>query len=428
MKPFDKNRQVYIRVMTALCWAHLSIVSCKGTPTDERVASRLALSTSEDGGVIQALFSALSSQAQLMSVSSGDLQGSSVLIPPGALSFDVSISVSATESIANAAQAADLGIASVALAAAGPSVLVAPSTTTELSVPMQLSIPILTTSLALDDDTDNYVVVYKAYALKDGATVQYAGLIPRSDLVIANGYAKFKTTRFGAFQVAKTSVKVESAISQPSTVEIGKVPGYDLVGQWRGCGLKQDDQSAEPKWNYETLVVEKVGVLTYESLEAPQTGGVDCPEYSSVDAPTIRISVQGSFEAGGLKSIDLPPDRSGDTRAIDFKFTRLTVTVYDENEINRLNDYPSNTNRACGVTWAAGVAQDLTSMQCMNADASGTYDGPVVGGMRYGIYNISPFTIGGQAVKFLRIEDADSEGNRPTAFRDGNSVDLQKLP
>ena len=411
---------------TSLCAAIFLLLSCKDSPTDERVASRLALSTSEDGGVIQALFSALSSQAQLMSVSSGDLQGSSVLIPPGALSFDVSVSVSATESIANAAQAADLGIASVAFAAAGPSVLVAPSTTTELAVPMQLSIPIATTSLALDDETENYVIVYKAYALKDGATIQYAGLIPRSDIVIANGYAKFKTTRFGAFQVAKTSVKVEAAISQPSTVEIGKVPGYDLVGQWRGCGLKRD-QSTEPKWQYETLRVEKVGLLTYESLEAPQNSSVNCPDYSSITTPWMRVSIQGSFDAGGLKQVTLPGERSGDTRAIDFKITRLSVIVYDANEINRLNDYPSNTNRACGVTWVAGEARELSSMECMKSSASGTYDGPVVGAPRFGIYNISPFTVAGESVKFLLLDDAGTEDSRPSAFATDSGRGMQKI-
>ncbi|NDE14628.1 hypothetical protein EBZ80_06825, partial [bacterium] len=182
----------------------------------------------------------------------------------------------------------------------------------------------------------------------------------------------------------------------------------------------------EPKWQYETLRVEKVGLLTYESLEAPQNISVSCPVYGSF-APTMRISVQGSFEAGGLKQVTLPGERSGDTRAIDFKITGMNVIVYDANEINRLNDDPSYTNRACGVTWVAGEAQELSSMECMKSSASGSYDGPVVGAPRFGIYNTSPFTVAGESVKFLLLDDAGTEDSRPTAFATDSGPGMQKI-
>lgn len=419
-------RWKFARRVVAIGLVSFTFVSCGGAATDERVASRLALSTTENGDVIEALFSAMSSQAQLMSVSSGSLQGSSVLIPPGALTVDLSVSVSSTESIANAAQAADLGIANVAISAAGPSVLVAPSSTTELSLPMQLSIPITGAALALDDDTENYVVVYKAYALKDGQTIQYAGLIPRAEIVIANGFAKFKTTRFGAFQVAKTSVKVETAITQPATVEIGKKPGFDLVGGWRACNLDDSNSgSATRYWHYETFFFESDGKLAYENIDTGDYSSVDCPAYVSVTTPKMKTSIEGSFTAGGLTAVTLPAERSGDTRKIDFKVTSMKVTVYDDTVVYELNSRVGGP--ACGVTWALNQPQSLNSLACLHANQA-SYDGPVVDEPRYGIYNISPFTVAGQSVKFLLIEDGNTEATRPTGFNAGSGPGLQKLP
>jgi hypothetical protein len=289
---------------------------------------------------------------------------------------------------------------------------------------MQLSIPITGAALALDDDTENYVVVYKAYALKDGQTVQYAGLIPRSEIVIANGFAKFKTTRFGAFQVARTSVKVETAITQPTTVEIGKKPGFDLVGAWRGCNLNGDESNnATRYWEYETLVIESVGNLAYESIETDDSSSVDCPPFGSVSTPRMRVALDGTFSAGGLASVTLPAERSGDTRKLDFTVTNLEVTVYDYNMISSLN-----SRGACGGTnWVSGQVRALPSLACMKED-SGSYDGPVVGEPRFGIYNISPFTVGGQSVKFLLIEDGNTEATRPAAFKSDSGPGLEKLP
>ena len=371
---------------------------------DERLASKVSLAATQSGDEIAALFSSSSNLPQLLSVTTGSLQGSSVLIPPGSLSIDLSVTVSSTQSIANASQAADLGIASVVFSAAGPSVLVSPSTNVELSVPMQLSIPISSVNLALVDETENYVIVYKGYVVKDGATTYSSGLIPRSEIVINNGFAKFRTTHFGAFQVAKTSTKVEQAIVQPSTTEIGKLPGYELVGGWRACQVDSSPNSTSGH-DFETFTFLKTGALVHEDVVASNY----CETPYDAITPKLRVVHAAIYDVGGIFNATLPDGHTGDVRAIDIRITGITVTVYDE---QILADF--NANKNCGVTWVAGVATAITDGACLNPNPTngGGDGGPNIGGTVLGIYNVS-------SSKFL-FQDEDgktgSVGIRPTAF------------
>jgi len=295
---------------------------CTSKMEDERISSQVSIASSElDSGTFSGFFNSGSGLPQLLSATSGSASGSSVLIPPGALNIDLTVTVAATTSLANAAQAGDLGIAAV-LASAGPAVFFQPSATVELGVPMQLSLPILL-SAALADDYANYGVVYKSLGLKDGVETTYSGFIPRSEMVIQNGLAKVSVSRFGAYQVVKTSEPVTTRIEQPSTFAIGTVPGADLVGTWTGpCESRSRSASGggtNPQtvtwWQQQTLTFSgstvSVSILGYSQ----SAGGCSTPASSETH---FEVTFEAPFVIGGLLAgTGVPQGAVGSPRAFD---------------------------------------------------------------------------------------------------------------
>ena len=291
--------------------------SCTSKMEDERISSKVSIASSElDSGAFSGFFNSGSGLPQLLSATSGSASGSSVLIPPGALNVDLTVTVAATTSLANAAQAGDLGIAAL-LASAGPAVFFQPSATVELGVPMQLSLPILL-SAALTDDDANYGVVYKSLGLKDGVETTYSGFIPRSEMVIQNGLAKVSVSRFGAYQVVKTSEPVTTRIEQPSTFAIGTVPGADLVGSWIGpCESRSrsgggTNPTTVTWWEQETLTF--TGSTVSVSRKGSQADGCD-----TTFATYFEVTFEASFVAGGVVTTgtNVPRDAVGSPRAFD---------------------------------------------------------------------------------------------------------------
>jgi len=295
---------------------------CTSKMEDERISSKVSIASSElDSGTFSGFFNSGSGLPQLLSATSGSASGSSVLIPPGALNVDLTVTVAATTSLANAAQAGDLGIAAV-LASAGPAVFFQPSATVELGVPMQLSLPILLSAALLDDDA-NYGVVYKSLGLKDGVETTYSGFIPRSEMVIQNGLAKVSVSRFGAYQVVKTSEPVTTRIEQPSTFAIGTVPGADLVGTWTGpCESRSRSASGggtNPQtvtwWQQQTLTFSgstvSVSILGYSQ----SAGGCSTPASSETH---FEVTFEAPFVIGGLLAgTGVPQGAVGSPRAFD---------------------------------------------------------------------------------------------------------------
>lgn len=287
---------------------------CTSKMEDERISSKVSIASSElDSGTFSGFFNSSSGLPQLLSATSGSASGSSVLIPPGALNVDLTVTVAATTSLANAAQAGDLGIAAV-LASAGPAVFFQPSATVELGVPMQLSLPILLSAALLDDDA-NYGVVYKSLGLKDGVETTYSGFIPRSEMVIQNGLAKVSVSRFGAYQVVKTSEPVTTRIEQPSTFAIGTVPGADLIGTWTGpC-----ESRSRSGTNSTTVTWFEQETLTFSgSTVSVSRKGSQTENCISSAATYFEVTFEAPFVIGGLMAgTNVPPDAVESPRAFD---------------------------------------------------------------------------------------------------------------
>ncbi len=292
---------------------------CTSKMEDERISSQVSITSSElDSGTFSGFFNSGSGLPQLLSATSGSASGSSVLIPPGALNIDLTVTVAATTSLANAAQAGDLGIAAV-LASAGPAVFFQPSATVELGVPMQLSLPILL-SAALLDDYANYGVVYKSLGLKDGVETTYSGFIPRSEMVIQNGLAKVSVSRFGAYQVVKTSEPVTTRIEQPSTFAIGTVPGADLVGTWTGPCESRSRSASGVGTNPPTVTWYEQETLTFSgSTVSVSILGSGADECNTLMATYFEVTFDAPFVIGGVVTTgtNVPPDAVGSPRAFD---------------------------------------------------------------------------------------------------------------
>ncbi|MEY4631339.1 MAG: hypothetical protein RIQ81_1459 [Pseudomonadota bacterium] len=403
-------------MMAGSASAALCLLGCGGPVNDERVVSNISLTASELGGTYSGAFSASSGTPQLMSISSGSLSGSSIMIPPGALSINLSVSVSSSTSLATSAQAGDLGISGVTLSAAGPAVNFAPSSDVELSQPMLLSIPLLSSGLWLDDSSENMAVVYKAISIKDGATEILSGLIPRSELVIAGNAVKFKTLKFGAFQVVKTSVKVEAAISKPSSDKIGSIPGIELVGTWEDCRLQSSGGSF---WfEKETFAIKSDGTFEHEMLRSTPSANSpsNCATPSYPATLDIRQNITGKFGAGAvLDSVTVPSGASSKARELDFSISSLNLTPLNSSISYQLNNGIGGDQPACGVYWSEGTSVNLQDSTCAYEVLNPNSDkGHMAVGDQYlTIYAIGKTTAG---VRMLYMGEEEDQDTRPSTF------------
>jgi len=172
----------------------------------------------DSDGVVTGQFSAASSTTQTLSASSsGEIAGSQVAFPAGALAINTNITIEQGISFAGANTGSSLGIGNVD--AAGPSVVITSSEAIDAGSPFTLQIPTSGTSLALADDTDSRtVVLFKYKVAAEGKS--YLGIIPRDQIEIKNGYVTFETKYFGAYQVSVTETVVTEVKRIESDVPI----------------------------------------------------------------------------------------------------------------------------------------------------------------------------------------------------------------
>ena len=181
------------------------------------VASTIAAVEDSDG-VVTGQFSAASGQTQTLSASTtGEIAGSQVAFPAGALAINTNITIEQGISFAGANTGSSLGIGTVD--AAGPSVVITSSEAIDAGSPFTLQIPTTGASLALADDTDSRtVILFKYKVAAEGKS--YLGIIPRDQIVLEGGYASFETKYFGAYQVSITETVIKEVKRIESDVPI----------------------------------------------------------------------------------------------------------------------------------------------------------------------------------------------------------------
>ena len=186
--------------------------------------------TTDSGGRTSGAYDPNAPYAQKLVAATGDIAGTSVVLPPGSLSIATTISVESGASLAAGSAMSDLGLAaSNAIAAAGAAVIIRPSENATLRQPMSLSIPLpagyALTGLSLADD-DKLAILAKVF---DASGELKSKLIPRKDITIENGTARFATMAFGAFQTVVLNQAVTEAVEVKSTEPIANKNGVAVI-------------------------------------------------------------------------------------------------------------------------------------------------------------------------------------------------------
>jgi len=203
--------------------------------------------TTDSGGRTSGSYDPNATYAQQLVASSGDIAGTSVTFPPGSLSFATTISVESGASLADGSALADLGLAlSNAIASSGASVIIRPSENVTLMQPMSLSIPLPAgyglVGLSLSDD-DRLAILAKVF---DANGELKSKLIPRKNITIENGNAKFDTMAFGAFQTVVMEQPVTEAAEAQTSEPIANKNGVAVITS-SGVVAATEIASAEQK-------------------------------------------------------------------------------------------------------------------------------------------------------------------------------------
>ena len=203
--------------------------------------------TTDTSGRTSGAYDPKASYSQQLMATGGDIAGTSVIFPPGSLSFATTISVESGASLANGSAFADLGLAaSNAIASSGAAVIIRPSENVTLLQPMSLSIPLPTgyglIELFLSDD-DRLAILAKVF---DANGELKSKLIPRKNITIENGNAKFDTMAFGAFQTVVLEQAVTEAVEAKTTEAISNKNGVAVITT-SGVVAAADIATAEQK-------------------------------------------------------------------------------------------------------------------------------------------------------------------------------------
>jgi hypothetical protein len=155
-----------------------------------------------------------------------------VVIPPGALSIPVDISIFQAQSLVSSSTASAVGSSN--LTAAGPAVAVLPSQAVSITNPLVISIP-FSALTALTGEKQLIVM-----AIYPGESKNRLETFVGDELDFGTaGVVKISITNFGAFQAIYSNTTVEKKTVETNTV-IGQVnsaspvnPYADYVGSWR---------------------------------------------------------------------------------------------------------------------------------------------------------------------------------------------------
>jgi len=266
-----------------LALATLAFVACNdkfmAQSARSKTSALAAISTTVDeAGNISGTIDPSASATQLLKFSSGELAGSAIAIPPGALSIPVSVTVGAGESLSSSQFLQDVGITNNSISAAGPSVAFTPSQPVEATNPFTLSIPFSSgSSLSLTTSNDNIVVLYRWTKVVNGESSHSMGIIPAKDVVIAKDKVSFQTTKFGVFQIGRAETKIPERVNVQSVQP--PAPKRDLsnplIGAWSACqsgfdngGRFKEPTFVKPTWTSLNVDPEQINFGVRGKLES----------------------------------------------------------------------------------------------------------------------------------------------------------------
>lgn len=209
---------IIVPVLLASCFK--TPLPTMGTVDRASRADKALAGTLMENGVSSTLINPSTTQTQIVSVPAGSaVSGSTLTIPPGSLAVSSSILFEEATSLTTPTNLSELAINSTVLSQ-GIAVSVQSSEATDAKKPLVLSIP-LPLGLGLSGtDLTRIGVLYRV--TKNVEAANYTGLLPRSNITIADGYVRFETYFFGAFQAVLLSTPPEAIEVKVSTPAFSK--------------------------------------------------------------------------------------------------------------------------------------------------------------------------------------------------------------
>ena len=241
-------------IATAIVFAPFLLVRCgdsfmKQKVTNEAKGSFELAATADSAGNYTGTIDPHSTATQVLRATSGDLSGSAIALPPGALGINLNITIGSGETLASSDTTQQLGLGGNSATAAGPSVSFVPSQNVQATNPFTLSIPVSGTSLAFalaNSDNDNLVVMYKWMKVTDGVPSYSIGIITRDQLTIGSKTVQFQTDKFGTFQLAVTQTKITEPVNKPTAEPpvLKADASNPLVGVWSDCKANNNNNNS----------------------------------------------------------------------------------------------------------------------------------------------------------------------------------------
>ncbi len=189
--------------------------SVKTSATINRVIVPVTLEGSKSKGKVEAN----NPNVQVIQASENSkIAGSQIEFPPGSLAIDTEISVQPGQQIATDQSLQSLAIDSQVASKSTPMVVTS-SVALDTSSPFSVTMPLPNTGsslvgefpqFGLADPLSNLVIFYNVHIAAENRNV--AGIIPRRDIEIVNGYARIFTRHFGTFQTAILTKPVEAPV------------------------------------------------------------------------------------------------------------------------------------------------------------------------------------------------------------------------
>ena len=385
---FKKSYQSAALALT-LVMLPLALVRCGDTFMKQKVTNdakgtfQLA-ATADAAGNYTGAIDPNSTATQVLRAGAGDLAGSAISLPPGALGINLNITIGSGETLASSDTSQQLGLGSNSTTAAGPAVSFVPSQNVQATNPFTLSIPVSSTSLALADSNstnDNLIVMYKWMKVDNGVPSYSIGIITRDQLTIGSKAVQFQTDKFGTFQLAVSQTK----ITQPINIPTAEPPvlkadaSNPLVGVWSQCyansnqgGYKGQNTSTAnngplpspmpiPDAPPNQLVVNPIAQSSAYSTTFSASGSI----YASIEAPqdktntsyTLSISKNGSAIVG---SAQILLGSGGYPQAVSsHSYSYATAVTYSAGDTISLKLSPNCSFGASGGSYSPFGAKDV---------------------------------------------------------------------
>ncbi len=218
-----------LTVMVSACFPGPGFLQQKQESIKSGVAER------ENSVVTMTMNPNATTAQDIVAAAGSAIESTKVTFPPGAINIAMQVSLEEASSIATAATAGHLDLDNRFLNA-GTAIGVTSNVNVDAAKPFSIVLPIPGTQLRLGDDP--FATLSVLFKVKIAATGEIkTGIIPRHELVIADGFIKIETMYFGVYQAVTTeksiTAKIEAAVADTLQMKRDekKLPPLEVLGR-----------------------------------------------------------------------------------------------------------------------------------------------------------------------------------------------------